>query len=47
MYPVLMMNTERPRAETKIINLGTHTLGSSAAILEMVTHTHTHTLKLC
>lgn len=40
--PCLMVNTEGPRADTKIINFGTHTLGSSAAILEMVRNTSTY-----
>lgn len=42
MYSVLLVSTEGPRADTKIINLGTHTLGSFWSHLELVRNTYTY-----
>lgn len=42
MYSVLMLGTEGSRADTKIINLGTQTLGFFWSHLEMVRNTYTY-----
>lgn len=42
MYSVLTVNTEGPRADTKIINIGTQYFGILRSHLEMVRNIYTY-----